>query len=114
MTSRRWWYAVLAGASFSLLSAVAVASPQVVGDDACAKHEVDIASFATCVDGKVVRPETDERASRNVVAYAAFFAPDARLANGILLALAPDAARTPATAGCPAAPAVAVAAAQPR
>lgn len=119
MTSRRWWYAVLAGASFSLHGASALASPQVVGDDACAKHEVDIASFATCVDGKVVRPEADDRpaanaAPRDAVAYAVYFAPDSRLANAIVLAFAPDAARMAGATGCAAAPLVTAAAAQPR
>ena len=35
------------------------ASPQVVGDEACEKYAVDIESFATCEDGKVVRPEPE-------------------------------------------------------
>lgn len=46
---------VRAGALF-LSSTVAIAAPQVVGDEACEKYAVDIESFATCIDGKVVRP----------------------------------------------------------
>lgn len=57
MTPRPWLHAALAGASFSLWVATAVASPQVVGDDACVRHAVDIASFATCEGGKVVPPD---------------------------------------------------------
>ncbi len=57
MTSRRWLYAALAGAFFSMAVAAAVAAPQVVGDEACARYAVDIESFATCEDGKVVRTE---------------------------------------------------------
>ncbi len=57
MTSRHWLYAALAGAFFSLAVAAAVASPQVVGDEACARHAVDIEAFATCEGGKVVPPE---------------------------------------------------------
>lgn len=35
-----------------------VAAIQVVGDSACGYYDVDIASFATCVDGRVVKPDT--------------------------------------------------------
>jgi len=59
VTSRTWLCTALVGASFSLLAAVALASPQVVGDEACERYEVDIASFATCVGGKVVLPAAD-------------------------------------------------------
>jgi hypothetical protein len=31
----------------------------VVGDEACERHAVDIAGFATCEDGKVVTPAED-------------------------------------------------------
>ena len=57
MTLRHRLHATLAGAFFSLAAAAAVASPQVVDDAACARYAVDIESFATCEDGKVVRPE---------------------------------------------------------
>ncbi|MFO1317910.1 MAG: hypothetical protein U1F58_20125 [Burkholderiales bacterium] len=57
MTSRRWLHAALAGASFSFAVAVATAGPLVVADEACTRYAVDIASFATCEDGKVVRPD---------------------------------------------------------
>ncbi len=85
MTSRTWLRATLAGASFSLLAATAHASPQVVGDEACERHEVDIASFATCVGGKVVLPAADAqdddatRVARGYGRSAALFAADARL-----------------------------------
>ncbi len=55
-----WIERSLAGVLFSAMTAtMAIASPQVVGDDACEKYAVDIQSFATCEDGKVVRPEAD-------------------------------------------------------
>jgi len=60
VTSRTWLRATLAGASFLLLAATAYASPQVVGDEACERHEVDIASFASCVDGKAVLPAKEQ------------------------------------------------------
>lgn len=68
MTSRHWLCAALAGASFSLAVAVAVAAPQVVGDEACARYAVDIESFATCEDGRVVRPQaaSESAAARGV------------------------------------------------
>jgi hypothetical protein len=46
----------LAGAFFLLGACGATAAPQVVGDEACEKHAVDIAAFATCEGGRVVRP----------------------------------------------------------
>ncbi|MEO6928061.1 MAG: hypothetical protein ABI190_02750 [Casimicrobiaceae bacterium] len=55
-----WIERSLAGALFSVMTAtMALASPQVVGDDACEKYAVDIESFATCEDGKVVRAEAE-------------------------------------------------------
>ena len=59
MGSRFWQYAALAGASFYFGSAALLATPQVVGDEACERHEVDIASFASCIEGKVVKPAPD-------------------------------------------------------
>jgi hypothetical protein len=53
------WYAVLVGAFFLHSIGATQASPQVVGDEACLYHAVDVASFATCEDGKVVRPAMD-------------------------------------------------------
>lgn len=52
----------LAGAFFSMLAGVAAASPQVVGDEACGYYDVDMAAFASCVDGKVVVPESADSA----------------------------------------------------
>jgi len=72
MRSTHEWREVCAGAIF--LAALAAASgesratPQVVGDEACERHEVDIASFATCRDGRVTRPEpATPDAARTVV-----------------------------------------------
>lgn len=72
MRSTHGWREVCAGAIF--LAALAAASgesratPQVVGDEACERHEVDIASFATCRDGRVTRPEpATPDAARTVV-----------------------------------------------
>ena len=45
----------LAGALFAG-SAAPLAAIQVVGDAACGYYDVDIAAFATCVDGRVVKP----------------------------------------------------------
>jgi len=42
-----------------LAPALALAQIQVVGDDACPKYAVDIASFATCEGDRVVRPAHD-------------------------------------------------------
>ena len=47
----------LAGALFAGPIA-SVAAIQVVGDAACGYCDVDIAAFATCVDGRVVKPES--------------------------------------------------------
>ncbi|MFO1414101.1 MAG: hypothetical protein U1F10_09420 [Burkholderiales bacterium] len=55
--------AAVAGAFFSLAAGVAHATPQVVGDEACARYAVDIAAFATCEDGRVVRPDDAEAAA---------------------------------------------------
>lgn len=57
MRSDSGYSGALAGAFFSLFAITAGAAPQVVGDQACERYAVDIAAFATCVDGKVVRPE---------------------------------------------------------
>ena len=54
MGSARRVRAVCAGALF-LLSNAATAAIEVVGDEACDRFAADIASFATCVDGKVTR-----------------------------------------------------------
>jgi hypothetical protein len=71
--------ATLAGASF-LIATAASATPQVVGDEACERYEVDMASFASCTDGKVVRPAPDAThipiAAANRSHYAVYFAPD--------------------------------------
>lgn len=56
MRSGSGYSGALAGAFFSFFVLQAGAAPQVVGDDACERYAVDIAAFATCVDGKVVRP----------------------------------------------------------
>ena len=57
MPSNRLLRMSLAGALFGgvLGSAHAI---QVVGDAACERYAVDIAAFATCEDGRVVKPET--------------------------------------------------------
>ena len=49
----RW---MLAGALFAG-SAAPLAAIQVVGDAACGYYDVDIAAFATCVAGSVVKPD---------------------------------------------------------
>jgi hypothetical protein len=56
MDSAQWIRMAVAGVSFWLALPV-TAAIQVVGDEACEKYAVDIASFATCVDGKVTRAE---------------------------------------------------------
>lgn len=66
----RW---TLAGALFAG-SLTPVAAIQVVGDAACGYYDVDIAAFATCVDGRVVRPE----AAPGEQARAALPAPSSR------------------------------------
>jgi hypothetical protein len=65
----------------------------VVGDEACERFEVDIASFASCADGKVVRPAADTIvvaagpvAERETQPYAGNFAPDARHRAAFILA----------------------------
>ena len=59
VTSRRWRRLALVGASFCLVQGASVATPQVVGDEACAYYAVDIEAFATCTDGKVTLPADD-------------------------------------------------------
>jgi len=56
MPSVRHCRRVLAGALFAG-SISPVAAIQVVGDSACGYYDVDIAAFATCIDGRVVKPE---------------------------------------------------------
>jgi len=56
MPSVRHCHRVLAGALFAS-SISPVAAIQVVGDAACGYYDVDIAAFATCIDGRVVKPE---------------------------------------------------------
>jgi hypothetical protein len=103
--------------------AAAHATPQVVGDEACAHHEVDIASFASCVDGKVVPPMRDATVDGTAPATggrggsAAPFGVDARLGLPWLLvtqihAVERAGARQDATTGCdsgPASPAATIA-----
>lgn len=56
MLSNRFHRISLAGAFFGALIGSAHAI-QVVGDAACEYHAVDIAAFATCENGRVVKPE---------------------------------------------------------
>jgi len=107
---------MLVGASFSI-AAAAWATPQVVGDEACERYEVDMASFASCTDGKVVRP-AQEAADIPVLSapgrsgYAMYFAPGAgHRATFLLAAVVPgfDTAtgtgeRPENSRGCPSAP----------
>lgn len=58
MRSRRLHRGALAGAFFFVAPA-ALAAIQVVDDSACERYAVDIASFATCEDGKVVKAADD-------------------------------------------------------
>ena len=81
---------MLAGASF-LIATAASATPQVVGDEACERYEVDMASFASCTDGKVVRPAPEVTdipifAAQDRSDYAIYFAPDASQRTRFLLA----------------------------
>jgi|MudIll2142460700_1097286.scaffolds.fasta_scaffold700489_2 hypothetical protein len=59
MRSATSWREICAGVVFlvsmTLATEGALAVPQVVADEACAYHEIDIASFATCVEGHVAR-----------------------------------------------------------
>lgn len=100
--------------------AAAHASPQVVGDEACARHEVDIASFASCVDGRVVVPvaaataEGAASASGGPPTGAERFGVDARLGLPWLLVMQVFAVertgmRQDAPAGCEGGPAGAAA-----
>ena len=63
MRSATSWREICAGVFFigsiALAAESASATPKVVGDEACDRHAVDIASFATCVDGRAVVPEDD-------------------------------------------------------
>ena len=90
MRSNRRTRRALAGAFFSLPMLAGAATPQVVGDEACERYAVDIAAFATCVDGKVVRPETDARVSAGASRTAA-----AGAARPAAIALPPRTAGTP-------------------
>ena len=88
MTSRHRCRGLLAGAFF-LLATAAAATPQVVGDEACARYEVDMASFASFTDGKVVRPDATDIpvfAVEDRARYTVHFAPEARSRAGYLLA----------------------------
>jgi hypothetical protein len=60
VTPRRWHRAALVGASFFFVHGATIATPQVVGDEACEYYAVDIEAFATCTDGKVTVPEDTE------------------------------------------------------
>ena len=62
MRSRHLRPGSLAGAFFFAVPA-ALAAIQVVDDSACERYAVDIASFATCEDGRVARP-VDEATPR--------------------------------------------------
>jgi len=79
VTSTHRPLAALVGASFFIATA-ACGTPQVVGDEACERYEIDMAWFASCIDGKVVRPAPDARdipiAAGDQSHYAVFFAPD--------------------------------------
>ena len=59
MRSTTSWREICAGvvflASIAHAAPGARASPLVVADEACAHYEIDIASFATCVEGHVAR-----------------------------------------------------------
>lgn len=57
MLSNRFRRISLAGASFCALLGPAHAI-QVVDDSACERYAVDIAAFATCEGGRVVKPES--------------------------------------------------------
>lgn len=59
VASRSRLHEALVGALFLACGHAAGATPQVVGDEACQRYEVDMASFASCEDGKVVRPAPD-------------------------------------------------------
>jgi len=59
MRSATSWREICAGVVFlvsmTLATEGALAVPQVVADEACVYHEIDIASFAMCVEGHVAR-----------------------------------------------------------
>lgn len=55
----------LAGTFFFALALGANGAPQVVGDEACEKHAIDIEAFATCEGGRVVRPAPSTKEARN-------------------------------------------------
>lgn len=91
MRSGCWHRAALVGASFFFVATLALATPQVVGDGACERHEVDIASFASCVDGKVVQPApgaNDEVVAAAHVAFIRFARFDLEPRHRAALALA--------------------------
>jgi hypothetical protein len=71
MRSRHLRPGSLAGAFFFAVPA-ALAAIQVVDDSACERYAVDIASFATCEDGRVVKPadEAPPRAAGDAAATA--------------------------------------------
>lgn len=72
MRSTTSWREICAGVVFlvsmTLATEGALAVPQVVADEACAYHEIDIASFATCEAGRVVVPAAAPAPSLQVVA----------------------------------------------
>lgn len=72
MRSVTSWREICTGVVFlvsvTLATEGALAVPQVVADQACAYHEVDIASFATCEEGRVVVPAAPQVPSLQVVA----------------------------------------------
>lgn len=57
--------AALAGTFFFIFTLGANGAPQVVGDEACEKHAIDIEAFATCEGGRVVRPAPATKETRN-------------------------------------------------
>jgi hypothetical protein len=72
MRSATSWREICAGvvflASIAHAAPGARASPLVVADEACAHYEIDIASFATCEDGRVVMPAAAAAPTLQVVA----------------------------------------------
>jgi hypothetical protein len=69
--------AAFAGTFFFALVPGAQGAPQVVGDEACEKYAVDIASFATCEGGSVVKPQATNAVERRAEASSAVPARDA-------------------------------------
>lgn len=72
MRSMNRWIEVCAGAIFLtallLRPAPGNAALQVVGDEACALYEVDIASFATCEGDRVTKPSDEHQDEAIVIA----------------------------------------------